>query len=97
MGTTGKPKTPTPDATAHPFKIRRDVRYLVQNRTPKRIKVTAGTDTMDLAPLAERLVSGARLTPFEQLLIPLRQAHQVALRPYVPASRAVRTVLLRQS
>jgi hypothetical protein len=65
-------------------------RYLLHNRTPERICVADDAHgEVRLAPLAQRVVQGARLAPFEDLLVPLRQRHQLRVREYTEANRSI--------
>ena len=58
-------------------------RYLVQNRTPKTIRVRRpDIGEFILSPFGERLVRGARLQPFEAGLRRLRERRRVRVRPY---------------
>jgi hypothetical protein len=66
------------------FRIRPDKPYLVHNRTPRPICVAGGDHgehgEFVLSPLAQRVVKGARLAPFEDQLRLLRQRHQLRVR-----------------
>jgi hypothetical protein len=67
------------------FRIERHRRYLVQNRTPRRIEIThARFGQLRLPPLAERVIDGQRLAAFQEPLRRLRQRHQVRVRTYIP-------------
>ena len=68
------------------FEICLDQRYLVQNRTPEPLLIP-GRDHGDLllAPLAERVMIGKRLAPFEERLRELRQQQQVRVRKQTAA------------
>ncbi len=68
------------------FAIDRDKHYLVQNRTPKRVQIVDDVyGELWLPPLAQRVVAGPRLAPFEPHLRRLRQRHEVRVRVYVAA------------
>jgi hypothetical protein len=71
------------------FRIERDRRYLVQNRTPRRIEIIDDLcGQLRLPPLAQRVIDGQRLSAFQEPLRRLRQRHEVRVRTYVPpASR----------
>ncbi|HKA82586.1 MAG TPA: hypothetical protein VKD21_01900 [Acidimicrobiales bacterium] len=63
------------------FAIRAGRHYLVENRTPNRIRVhDHDYGDLWLAPLARREFEGGRLAPFARHLVPLRQRHQVRVR-----------------
>jgi hypothetical protein len=63
------------------FAIRSGKHYLVENRTPNRIRVhDREYGDLWLAPLARREFEGGRLAPFARHLVPLRQRHQVRVR-----------------
>jgi hypothetical protein len=71
------------DAT---FAIDATQRYLLHNRTPRRIHiVNQHGDEMVLPPLAQRVIIGARLCPFRAEIRHLRQHHQLRVRDYRPA------------
>ena len=68
------------------FAIDRTKHYLVQNRTPKRVQIVDDHyGELWLPPLAQRVVAGPRLAPFEHRLTRLRQRHEVRVRVHVPA------------
>jgi hypothetical protein len=63
--------------------------YLLHNRTPDRIRIADDAHgEVCLAPLAQRVVQGARLAPFAAHLRRLRQRHQLRVREYTGASRS---------
>lgn len=67
------------------FRIERHRRYLVQNRTPRRIEIIdASYGQLRLPPLAQRVIDGQRLCAFQEPLRRLRQRHQVRVRTYIP-------------
>jgi hypothetical protein len=67
------------------FAIRAGKHYLVENRTPNRIRVhDHDYGDLCLAPLARREFEGGRLAPFARHLVPLRQRHQVRVRESTP-------------
>ena len=58
-------------------------RYLVHNRTPKRIRIVDECcGELVLPPLAQRVIIGSRLAPFKPGLYRLRQRHQLRVRTY---------------
>lgn len=67
------------------FRIERDRRYVVQNRTPRRIEITHDLcGQLRLPPLAQRVIDGHRLSAFQEPLRRLRQRHEVRVRAYIP-------------
>jgi hypothetical protein len=78
------------------FAIQAGKHYLVENRTPNRIRVHDDDyGDLCLAPLARREFEGGRLAPFARHLVPLRQRHQVRVRESTPTcSSAWRRLLL---
>jgi hypothetical protein len=71
------------------FKICTDEHYLVQNRTPRVVQIDGGEyGEMLLAPLAQRVVTGERLLPFEEKLRPYRQRHEVRVRQQTSVPKA---------
>jgi hypothetical protein len=82
----GKPPTFTQS-----FAIDRRRRYLLHNRTPKRICIVKeGFGEVVLPPLSQRVITGARLYPFTNHLRLLRQRHQLRVREYQRAHRVSR-------
>jgi hypothetical protein len=73
------------------FAIELGKQYLVENRTPNRVRIH-DDDYGDvcLAPLARRKLDGERLAPFEKHLVPLRQRHQVRVRECTPTPCSLR-------
>ena len=72
------------------FAIRSGKRYMVENRTPNRIRVhDREYGDLWLAPLARREFEGGRLAPFARHLVPLRQRHQVRVRESTPTCSSV--------
>lgn len=72
------------------FAIEPGNQYLVQNRTPNRIRVHDDVyGDLYLAPLARRAFDGERLGPFEGHLRPLRQRHQLRVRECTPATTSI--------
>ncbi len=81
------PTAPPARDLAAGLRIDPEQRYLLHNRTPKRIRVVADQfGEVTLAPLAQRVVNGARIAPFEGDLQLLRQRHQLRVRRYTSAS-----------
>jgi hypothetical protein len=67
------------------FKIRQGSRYLLHNRTPYLIHLVHPDERFGellLPPFAQRVIKGARLHPFESLVRPHRQRHEVFVRRY---------------
>jgi hypothetical protein len=62
------------------FAINATKRYLVQNRTPHVVHIRDVCGELVLAPLAQRVMTGKRLAPFEARLRPFRQRHQLRVR-----------------
>jgi hypothetical protein len=63
------------------FAIDPGKRYLLHNRTPETIRICHGAHgEVTLPPLAQRVVSGGRIAPFEDDLRLMRQRHQVRVR-----------------
>ncbi|MGA9275623.1 hypothetical protein [Ilumatobacter sp.] len=78
------------------FEISPDYRYFVSNRTPYLIQIVHPDDRfgeLHIPPLAERVVKGDRLQPFEDLLRPHRQRHEVLVRRYVETISFVDTLI----
>lgn len=70
------------------FRINGDkgTRYLLGNRTPYVIQLRHPREPaleLIVPPLAERVVAGSRLKPFEEQLPPYRGRHELRVRPYV--------------
>lgn len=71
------------------FVIDATKRYLVHNRTPRRILITHERyGNVSLAPLATRVLGGERLAPFQDDMRVLRQRHQLRVREYTGPSRS---------
>jgi hypothetical protein len=68
------------------FAIKDDKRYLLHNRTPEAITIpdTVHGEVM-LPPLAQRVVIGARIAPFERHLRLRRQRHELRVRELTEA------------
>jgi len=81
---------PQPGEPACPYAIAADRRYRLENRTPRRIHLTADADMLDLSPLSQRVICGARLQPFEYELKRLRQLHRLSVREYEVEGRGSR-------
>lgn len=65
------------------IKSDRRMRYLVHNRTPKKIRIVDECcGELVLPPLAQRVIIGSRLAPFKPGLYRLRQRHQLRVRSY---------------
>ena len=65
------------------IKSDRRVRYLVHNRTPRKIRIVDDCcGELVLPPLAQRVIIGSRLAPFKPGLYRLRQRHQLRVRSY---------------
>jgi hypothetical protein len=76
-------------AFADTFGIDPGRRYLLQNRTPQRIRIVERAHgEVNLAPLTQRVILGARLAPFTEQLWSLRQRHQLRVREYTGPSRS---------
>lgn len=83
----GRPIPPCCTVAEHEdsFRIERGRRYLVQNRTPRRIEITHDLwGQLRLPPLAHRVIDGKRLSAFQEPLRRLRQRHEVRVRTYIP-------------
>jgi hypothetical protein len=90
MGNIHSPCADVERAFDDSFTIDSSKRYLLQNRTPKQICVTERAHgELRLSPLAQRVVLGARLAPFEPHLRELRQRHQLRVRAYADERRSV--------
>jgi hypothetical protein len=96
----GKPQNVSTGAAATEFeasfKIPTDCRYFLSNRTPYLIHITHPESRFGellLPPLAERVITGARLQPFESLLLCHRQRHEVVVRRYVETISLVDTLI----
>jgi hypothetical protein len=77
------------------FAVDSNRRYLLHNRTPQRITVVSdGYGELTLSPLAQRVVHGQRLAPFEDRLRPLRQRHQLRVREYTKPGRSTSLLVL---
>lgn len=79
-----------PVEPACPYTITADRRYRLENRTPRRIHLTADADMLDLSPLSQRVICGARLQPFQNELKRLRQLHRLSVREYEVEGRGSR-------
>ena len=71
------------------FQIEPGERYALHNRTPCEIVLgDPASGELSLPPLAERIILGARLAPFADLLRGPRQRHLLRVRGYVPPDEA---------
>jgi hypothetical protein len=76
------------------FRIDPCTRYSLHNRTPRRLVISHPEyGELSLPPLAQRVILGARLAPFSDLLRGPRQRHQVRLREYAEPDTAVAPTL----
>ena len=78
------------------FRIAKDCRYFLSNRTPYLIHIAHPDPRFGellLPPLAERVMTGARLQPFEESLLCHRQRHEVLVRRYVETISLVDTLI----
>jgi hypothetical protein len=68
------------------FAIDPGKRYLLHNRTPDTVCISHGAHgVVTLPPLAQRVVTGARIAPFEDDLRLMRQRHEVRVRTLTDA------------